>query len=128
MTSPAIARRCPPHLFSTLIACALPIAILGGGRLLAVYLEGKTIHATAPRDFFIKNQGLAFQRAAARAPDILLLYGSSELIDPVPFSSAFRSRQSIPNGRSHVLSISVTGTTKKITPTPRIILCPGTGK
>jgi D-alanine transfer protein len=73
-----------PHLFSALIACALTAAILCGGRLMAVYLEQRTIHSTAPRDFFIKNQGLAFERAAARAPDILLLYGSSELIDPIP--------------------------------------------
>jgi len=73
-----------PHLSSALIACALTAAILFGGRLLAVYLEKRTIHSTAPSDFFIKNQGLAFERAAARAPDILLLYGSSELIDPVP--------------------------------------------
>jgi D-alanine transfer protein len=85
MTRRAIERRpCAPHLFSALIACALPIALLYGGRLLAVYLEEKTIHATAPKDFFFKNQGLAFQRAAARAPDIMLLYGSSELIDPIP--------------------------------------------
>jgi hypothetical protein len=83
MTRRAIERPCAPHLFSALIACALPIAILCGGRLLAIHLEKKTIHATAPKDFFIKNQGLAFQRAAARASDILLLYGSSELIDPV---------------------------------------------
>ena len=85
MTRRAIEHRpCAPHLFSALIACALPIALLYGGRLLAVYLEEKTIHATAPKDFFFKNQGLAFQRAAARAPDIMLLYGSSELIDPIP--------------------------------------------
>jgi len=31
------------------------------------------------------------------------------------------------DGRPHALSISVTGTKKKITPTPRIILCPATG-
>jgi D-alanine transfer protein len=111
MISPAIARRCPPHLFSALIACALPIAILGGGRLLAVYVEGKTIHATAPRDFFIKNQGLAFQRAAARAPAILLLYGSSELIDPVPnrasdfFSSAPSGFQVCPVGKAGTNSL-----------------------
>jgi D-alanine transfer protein len=78
------ARSFTPHLSSALIACALTAVILWGGRLLAVYLEERTIHSTAPRDFFIKNQGLAFERAAARAPDILLLYGSSELIDPIP--------------------------------------------
>ncbi len=80
----ATARSFTPHLASALIACALTAAILCGGRLLAIYLEQRTIRSTAPRDFFIKNQGLAFERAAARAPDILLLYGSSELIDPIP--------------------------------------------
>jgi D-alanine transfer protein len=73
-----------PHLSSALIAFALTAAVLCGGRVLAIYLEKRTIHSTAPRDFFVKNQGLAFERAAARAPDVLLLYGSSELIDPVP--------------------------------------------
>jgi D-alanine transfer protein len=80
----ANARSFAPHVSSALIACALTTGILCGGRFLAIYLEGRTIHSTAPRDFFIKNQGLAFERAAARAPDILLLYGSSELIDPIP--------------------------------------------
>src|SRR5207302_8587608 len=80
----ATARSSAPHLSSALIACALAVAIFCGGRLLAIYLEERTIHSTAPRDFFIKNQGLAFERAAARSPDILLLYGSSELIDPIP--------------------------------------------
>jgi D-alanine transfer protein len=84
MVRRATARSFAPHLSTALIACALTAAILCGGRMLAIYLEERTIHSTAPRDFFIKNQGLAFERAAARAPDILLLYGSSELIDPIP--------------------------------------------
>jgi len=84
MVRRSTAREFAPHLSSALIACALTAAILCGGRLLAIYLEERTIHSTAPRDFFLKNQGLAFERAAARAPDILLLYGSSELIDPIP--------------------------------------------
>jgi len=84
MVRRANARSFAPHLCSALIACALTVAILCSGRLLAIYLEERTIHSTAPRDFFIKNQGLAFERAAARTPDILLLYGSSELIDPIP--------------------------------------------
>src|SRR5438874_3776172 len=109
----AIARPGAPDLFSALIACALPIAVLGGGRLLAICLEEKTIHATAPRDFFIKNQGLALQRAAARAPNILLLYGSSELIDPVPnrasdfFSSAPSGFQVCPVGKAGTTSLII---------------------
>ena len=77
-----------PHLFSALIALAIPIAILGSGRLVATYVEGKTIHSTAPKDLFIKNQGLALQRAAARASNVLLLYGSSELVDLQPNTAA----------------------------------------
>jgi D-alanine transfer protein len=108
----AIARPRAPHLFTALIACVLPIALLCGGRLLAIYLEEKTIHATAPKDFFIKNQGLAFQRAAARAPDILLLYGSSELSDPVlNRASDFFSRE--PSG-FQVCPVGRAGTTSLI--------------
>src|SRR5437762_4404364 len=110
MSRAAIARTRTPHLSSALIACALTIAIMCGGRLLAIHLEQKTVHWIAPRDFFIKNQGLAFERAAARTPDIFLLYGSSELIDPIPnrasdfFSSAptgFQDRKSTRLNSSH---------------------------
>src|SRR6202162_144910 len=113
MISPATGRQCPPHLFRALIACVLPIALLGGGAWVAIQLERKTVHWIAPRDFFIKNQGLAFQRAAARAPDILLLYGSSELIDPVPnrasdfFSSAPSGFQVCPVGKAGTNSLII---------------------
>lgn len=73
-----------PHLRGALVSCGIALFIICIGRTWAVNLEKKTIHLTAPQDFFIKNQGLAFQRAAAHTPDILLLYGSSELTDPVP--------------------------------------------
>ena len=106
------ARSFAPHLSSALMACALTAAILCVGRLLATYLEERTIHSTAPRDFFIKNQGLAFERAAARAPDILLLYGSSELVDPIPNrASDFFSRE--PTG-FEVCPVGKAGTTSLI--------------
>jgi len=108
----AAARSFAPHLSSAVIACALTAAILCSGRLLAIYLEERTIHSTAPRDFFIKNQGLAFERTAARAPDILLLYGSSELIDPIPDrASDFFSRE--PTG-FEVCPVGKAGTTSLI--------------
>ena len=101
-----------PRLFSALIACGLGIAILCCGRLEAIHLERKTIHRTAPRDFFIKNQGLALQRAAANAPDILLLYGSSELTDPIPNrASDFFSHE--PSG-FQVCPVGKAGTTSLI--------------
>src|SRR5437667_7730533 len=113
MSRAAIARTRTPHLSSALIACALTIAIMCGGRLLAIHLEQKTGHWIAPRDFFIKNQGLAFERAAARTPDIFLLYGSSELIDPIPnrasdfFSSAPTGFQVCPVGKAGTTALII---------------------
>src|SRR5262249_60848960 len=106
MVRSAIARSGTSHLVSALIACAIVVGILCGSRLLAIQLERKTVHWIAPKDFFIKNQGLAFERAAARRPDILLLYGSSELIDPIPnrasdfFSNAPTGFQLCPVGKA----------------------------
>ena len=68
------------HLFSALIACGLVAAILLIGRAIAIDFEQSTLSSTAPEMFSLKNQGLAFQRAAASAPDVLPLYGSSELL------------------------------------------------
>jgi D-alanine transfer protein len=113
MIKPATARSGTPHLMSALIACAIVIAILCSGRMLAIHLEQKTVHLIAPQDFFIKNQGLAFERAAARRPDILLLYGSSELIDPIPnrasdfFASAPTGFQVCPVGKAGATSLII---------------------
>jgi D-alanine transfer protein len=113
MIRPVIARSATPHLFSALVACTAVIAILCGGTLVAIQLERKTVHWIAPRDFFIKNQGLAFERAAARRPDILLLYGSSELIDPIPnrasdyFSNAPTGFQVCPVGKAGTTSLII---------------------
>ena len=113
MLRSATARSGTPHLVSALIACAIVVGILCGGRLLAIQLERKTVHWVAPKDFFIKNQGLAFERAAARRPDILLLYGSSELTDPIPnrasdfFSNAPTGFQVCPVGKAGTTSLII---------------------
>ncbi|MBO0695206.1 MAG: hypothetical protein J2P56_03795 [Verrucomicrobia bacterium] len=74
-----------PHLFSGLVAGGLVAAVLLAALGVAIHLERTTVPATAPELFPLKNQGLAFQRAAARAPNVMLLYASSELnADPVP--------------------------------------------
>ena len=74
-----------PHLSSGLIASGLVAVVLLVAGMVAVHREHATIHATAPELFPLKNQGLAFQRAAVRAPNVLPLYGSSELTAvPVP--------------------------------------------
>ena len=113
MITRAVERPRAPHLSSALIACAFPIILLLGGRMLAIYLEKKTIHSTAPQDFSIKNRGLVFQRAAARQADILLLYGSSELTDPV-HNRASDFFSSEPSG-FQVCPVGSPGTTSLIT-------------
>jgi D-alanine transfer protein len=67
------------HLFAGLIASGLVAAVLLGAEVAAVHLEHATVRASAPELFSLKTQGLAFQRAAARTPYVLPLYGSSEL-------------------------------------------------
>ena len=69
-----------PHLFSGLVAVGLAGVILAAGLRSAIRLERRALPWTAPQVFQLKNQGLAFQRAAARKSDVLPLYGSSELI------------------------------------------------
>lgn len=71
-----------PHLFSGLIACGITAFALFVGRMIAVHVEQNTFAAFAPELFHLKNQGLVFQRVAAQAPDVLPLYGSSELLGP----------------------------------------------
>lgn len=68
-------------LISALAAVAL---LLAGGRLVALHLEEANIHGIAPLDFPLKNQGIAFQKAAALTPDIILVYGSSEMVQEGP--------------------------------------------
>ena len=68
-----------PYLFAAVIACGLVVAVLFGTRMVAVHREHATVLSTAPELFPLKNQGLAFQRAAACAPNVLPLYASSEL-------------------------------------------------
>src|SRR5213592_4021788 len=69
-----------PHFFAGLIALGLARAVLFGGQMVVIHLEHSTIPSTTPDLFLLKNQGLAFQRAAARAADVLPIYGSSELL------------------------------------------------
>jgi hypothetical protein len=64
-----LVRTATPHLFSGVIV-GLAAAILFAGRMIAIHLEHKAVHALAPRAFPLKNQGLAVQSAAARTQDV----------------------------------------------------------
>jgi D-alanine transfer protein len=87
-----------PHLFSALIACGFAAVILAAGGIVAIHLERSTLRSTASELFLLKNQGLAFQRAAAHARDILPVYGSSELIIPPVPEKASRFFRTAPTG------------------------------
>jgi D-alanine transfer protein len=87
-----------PHLFSGLIASGLVMAVLFAGRTVAIHREHDTVPSTAPELFPLKNQGLAFQRAAVHAPNVLPLYGTSELIIPSVPERASLFFRSAPTG------------------------------
>jgi hypothetical protein len=87
-----------PHLFSGLIASGLAAVVLFAGRTVAGHLEHTTVPSTTPELFRLKNQGLAFQRAAVRAQNVLPLYGTSELITPSVQERASLFFRSAPTG------------------------------
>jgi len=78
----AATRQQIPHLYAGIIALGLAVIIFFAAQRVLIHLEHATIVSTAPERFVLKNQGLAFQRAAAHSPNVLMLYGSSELLMP----------------------------------------------
>src|SRR5881396_4409321 len=102
-----------PHFFAGLIALGLAAAVLFGGQMVVIHLEHSTIPSTTPDLFLLKNQGVAFQRAAARAADVLPLYGSSELVLPQPqkasnfFCTAPTGFQVSPVGNPGMAALSI---------------------
>src|SRR4030095_2885659 len=75
-------RKQMPHVSAGLVALGLATIILFTAQRVLIHVEHATIVSTAPEIFALKNQGLAFQRAAAHSPDVLPIYGSSELLRP----------------------------------------------
>ncbi len=67
------------HLTPALITILLIAALLTGSTQYAEWLENRYVHALAPKVFNQKYLGSALQRAAFRQPDLLPMYGSSEL-------------------------------------------------
>src|SRR5262249_44179806 len=80
MSAPA--RKKMQHFLAGLVALGLGAMILFAAERVLIHLKQATIIATAPESFTLKNQGLAFQRAAAHSPNVLPIYGSSELLRP----------------------------------------------
>ena len=78
----SVTRKQRPHLLASLIAVGLAVIIFFVAQRVLIHLEHASIVSTAPENFVLKNQGLAFQRAAAHSPNVLMIYGSSELRIP----------------------------------------------
>jgi D-alanine transfer protein len=71
-----------PHLVSAAAALALLVAALATATIYARQREARDVHALAAQTFAPKTQGSGLQRAAFRQPDLLPLYGSSDLTVP----------------------------------------------
>jgi len=82
-----------PHLRPAATALAILAAGLWGLARDARRLERQTIHALAPGLYQEKNQGAALQRAAFREPDLLPIYGSSELMLIEDYTAPFHASQ-----------------------------------
>ena len=78
----AAGRKPLTHALAALLALGLATIILFAAHRVLIHLEHATISSTAPEIFALKNQGLVFQRAAAHSPNVLPIYGSSELLRP----------------------------------------------
>jgi D-alanine transfer protein len=70
------------HLVNALLACCLVGGGLAGASAYARSVEDRYVDALAPSMFDLKNQGTALQAEAFRHPELLVVYGSSELEQP----------------------------------------------
>ena len=72
------------HLQAALLALLLAACAAAGGLYYCRNLEARYIHALAPEFTEEKLQGAALQKEAFRQGDLLVLYGSSELVKEMP--------------------------------------------
>jgi D-alanine transfer protein len=77
-----------PHLTAALISLVAFMASLVGFNYYAQALELRDVNALAPMNLTQMQNGDALQRAALQKPDILMMYGSSELtLLPTPYQA-----------------------------------------
>lgn len=73
-----------PHLAASLAALAIAATAIAAGLVWCRGLEARYIHPLAPEFNEEKLQGAALQKEAFAQPDLLVLYGSSELVKEMP--------------------------------------------
>jgi D-alanine transfer protein len=76
------------HLLAAVLAGGLCATGVGSAEWYVRSIEARSIQAVAPRMFDLKNQGVELQAAAFRQPDLLVVYGSSELEGANPFHAS----------------------------------------
>jgi D-alanine transfer protein len=81
------------HLLASTLTVVTVLAALGGGALYARVVEPRYVRSLAPRLLDTKHRSCALQVAALSSPDLLVVYGSSELERTNPFhaSELFRT-------------------------------------
>ncbi len=73
-----------PHLCASLSALVIASVALAAGLVYCDRLEKQYVHALAPEFSNPKLQGVALQAKAYAEEDLLVLYGSSELVQDLP--------------------------------------------
>ncbi len=87
-----------PHLVSACAAILILTIVLIGGTVYALTVEQRYVHGLAGRLKMIDIVGSALPRAAVQQPDLLLVYGSSEIARRVPDYEASAVFQNYPTG------------------------------
>jgi len=83
-----MSRRPAAHLTAAMISLFTLIASLVGFNVYAQSLEARDVNALIPLNLTQMENGEALQRAALRRPDVLMVYGSSELtLVPTPYQA-----------------------------------------
>ncbi len=87
-----------PHLLPALAALLILFGLLVGGSFYARSVELSYVNALAPDRLKQTDLGSALQEAAFRRPDLLPVFGSSEILDEDDENSAYRFFQTYPTG------------------------------
>jgi len=98
-----------PNLWAAGMACAVATFAIVAGLLFCVHVEKRGIHAVAPEFSDAKLQGVVLQERAFAEDDLLVFYGSSELVKEMP-NNAVQFFEHYPTG-FRVFPVGKPGTT-----------------
>ena len=86
------------HLGSMGAAFMLLTALLASGLVYARVVENRSVRALASQPLLINIRGSALQRSAFQQPDLLPIYGSSELLSQAETWGAGQTFATYPTG------------------------------